>query len=112
MFNQKINLLGGTRLAGSNKPELNATEARTRINLSACGMAFHTHETVKTEDHLLLHMQLKPSNTELSLTGRVISIEKNPQPDEPDLVRIDFHDLREAEQEVLRGICPSNAFST
>jgi len=101
LFNQKINLLGGTHLAGSNKPELNATEARTRINLSACGMAFHTHETVKTEDHLLLHMQLKPSNTELSLTGRVISIEKNPQSDEPDLVRIDFHDLREAEQEVL-----------
>lgn len=101
LFNQKINMLGASHLPGTSERDLSATEARTRINLSACGMAFHTHESVEKEDHLLLHMQLKPSNTELSLTGRVVSIEKASQPDEQNLVRIDFHDLKESEQEVL-----------
>lgn len=100
LFNQKINTLGANHLPGGTR-DLSATEARTRINLSACGMAFHTHEDVNAEDHLLLHMQLKPSNTELSLTGKVISIEKARSPEEANLVRIDFHDLKEAEQEVL-----------
>jgi len=101
LFNQKINLLGASHLPGTSKRDLSATEARTRINLSACGMAFHTNESVATGDHLLLHMQLKPSNAELSLTGTIVSIEESKTADEPNLVRIDFADLKEAEQEVL-----------
>lgn len=100
LFNQKINLLG-TNYTGHNKREISATEARTRINLSACGMAFYTMEEVELEDHLLLHMQLKPSNTELSLTGTIVSMEKAKSAGEPNLVRIDFSNLKEAEQEVL-----------
>lgn len=101
LFNQKINLLGSSHLPGSSKRDLSATEARTRINLSACGMAFHTDENVAKGDHLLLHMQLKPSNAELSLTGTIVSIEKSKGEGEPNLVRIDFADLKESEQEVL-----------
>lgn len=101
LFNQKINLLGASHLPGTAKRDISATEARTRINLSACGMAFHTHENVVKNDHLLLHMQLKPSNTELSLTGTIVSIEESKDPEEPNLVRIDFSDLKQAEQEVL-----------
>lgn len=101
LFNQKINLLGSSQLLGAAKRDMSATEARTRINLSACGMAFYTHESVDKDDHLLLHMQLKPSNAELSLTGTIVSIEESKNPEEPNLVRIDFSDLKEAEQEVL-----------
>ena len=101
LFNQKINLLGASHLPGTAKRDLSATEARTRINLSACGMAFYTHESVNKDDHLLLHMQLKPSNAELSLTGKIVSVEQSRTDEEPNLVRIDFSDLKEAEQEVL-----------
>lgn len=101
LFNQKINLLGANQINPEKKRDITATEARTRINLSACGMAFYTMEEVEIEDHLLLHMQLKPSNAELSLTGTIVSMEKAKNPDEPNLVRIDFSNLKEAEQEVL-----------
>jgi uncharacterized protein YdcH (DUF465 family) len=101
LFNQKINMLGSRQPLNTAKREMSATEARTRINLSACGMAFHTHQSIEKDDHLLLNMQLKPSNAELSLTGKVVSVEESSEPEEPNLVRIDFSDLKGAEQEVL-----------
>lgn len=102
LFSQKMNLIVSSHLAVSSTRDLSASEVRTRINLSACGMAFHTHESVRKDDHLLLHMQLKPSNTELSLTGKIVSVEKTPNPeDKTHLVRVDFADVKESEQEVL-----------
>lgn len=100
LFNRKLNLLNGQAVI---HPELNltSTEARVRVNLSACGMAFQTSADLSNQSHLLFNLQLKPSNATLSLAGNIVGIEKSTDPDEPYLVRVNFEDLKESEQELL-----------
>ncbi|WP_430460385.1 PilZ domain-containing protein [Thalassolituus sp. LLYu03] len=100
LFNRKINLLIGDSEA---HPELalSSTEARVRVNLSACGMAFSTNVDLSKQSHLLFNLQLKPSNAVLALAGNIIGVEKVPDPENPWLVRVNFEDLKEAEQELL-----------
>ncbi|MEK9712561.1 MAG: PilZ domain-containing protein [Thalassolituus sp.] len=100
LFNRKINLVNSP-LKSSEKSEHTATEVRTRVNLSACGMAFHTREPLSENDNLRLQMQLKPSNVPVTLMGTVVGIENTGDANSPYLVRINFEGLREAEQEIL-----------
>jgi hypothetical protein len=68
------------------------------INLSACGMAFHTDEKIPKNEHLLLQLKLRPSNLAIVTTGKVIDIGlakgKN-------LVRVDFQNLGDSNQDLL-----------
>ena len=100
LFNRKINLLLGDSEA---HPELalSSTEARVRVNLSACGMAFSTDMDLRNQTHLLFNLQLKPSNAILSLAGNIVGVDKNTDPQCPWLVRVNFENLKEAEQELL-----------
>lgn len=100
LFNRKLNLLNGQAVI---HPELNltSTEARARINLSACGMAFHTDADLSGQSHLLFNLQLKPSNAILALAGNIVAIEPSQDPAKPYLVRVNFEDLTEAEQALL-----------
>lgn len=100
LLNRKLNLLTSP-LSPDRKPELTETEIRTRVNLSACGMAFHTTEPLSESDNLRLQMQLKPSNVPVTLMGTIVGVEHTGDPDAPYLVRVDFEGLREAEQEIL-----------
>ena len=99
LLNRKINLL-------HKKPQqdgqaFNATEALIRVNLSACGIAFYTDENLQNDTHLLLNLQLKPSNATLSLAGTLVSVHEVNHEHGKFQVRINFDGLKEAEQEML-----------
>jgi hypothetical protein len=68
------------------------------INLSACGIAFHTDKHIPKNEHLLLQLRLRPSNIAIITTGKVIGVGlangKN-------IVRIDFQDLGDSNQDLL-----------
>ncbi|ASP38407.1 hypothetical protein CHH28_06850 [Bacterioplanes sanyensis] len=102
LLNQKLNLFAanGSGQKGQQRM-LTSSESRTRINLSACGMAFNSAEAPEPGHQLLLNMQLKPSNTNLELSGRVISVEASDEEEKPHRVRVNFEGLKEAEQELL-----------
>lgn len=101
LLNQKLNLLAQSGQQTTQQRALSSSEARTRINLSACGMAFNTAEALDANHHLMLNMQLKPSNTVLELRGRVISVSPSGEENKPHHVRVNFEGLTEAEQELL-----------
>ncbi|GGY47356.1 hypothetical protein GCM10011297_20120 [Bacterioplanes sanyensis] len=101
LLNQKLNLLALGAGQSNKQRSLSQSEARTRINLSACGMAFNTAEPLERDHHLLLNMQLKPSNANLELSGRVVDIESSDEDERPYRVRVDFEGLTEAEQEII-----------
>lgn len=100
LLNRKLNLLNGN---STTHPELNLsmTEARVRVNLSACGMAFNTDADLRGSSHLLFNLQLKPSNAILSLAGNIVSIDDSGESDAPYMVRVNFEGLKETEQELL-----------
>jgi len=95
LLNQKINIAMSTHSKthgfidnGELKP----------INLSACGIAFHTNEDIQTDQNILLQLKLKPSNVSIVTTGKVID---NGLSNGKNIVRIDFQDLGENNQDLL-----------
>ena len=100
LFNRKVNLVNSP-LSPDRKADLTQAEARTRVNLSACGMSFQTHEPFRENDNLRLQMQLKPSNVPVTLMGTVVGVEHTGDAEAPYLIRIDFEGFKEAEQEIL-----------
>lgn len=69
------------------------------INLSACGIAFHTDENIQPNEHILLQLKLKPSGLSLITTGKVVDsalVDGKQQ-----IVRVDFEDLAESNQDLL-----------
>jgi len=101
LFNRKINLVASPQKPVE-KNDHTATEVRTRVNLSACGMAFSTSEPLSVNDNLRLQMQLKPSNVPVTLIGSIVGVEHtDEEPNASYLVRVNFEGLREAEQEIL-----------
>jgi c-di-GMP-binding flagellar brake protein YcgR len=101
LLNQKLNLLALGAGQSNKQRSLNQSESRTRINLSACGMAFNTAESLELGLNLLLNLQLKPSNANLELHGRVVAIEESDEEERPHHIRVDFENLTEAEQEII-----------
>lgn len=95
LLNQKINIAMSTHSKthgfidnGELKP----------INLSACGIAFHTSEDIQTNQNILLQLKLKPSNVSIVTTGKVID---NGLSNGKNIVRVDFQDLGENNQDLL-----------
>lgn len=95
LLNQKINIAMSTHSKthgfidnGELKP----------INLSACGIAFHTNEDIQTDQNILLQLKLKPSNVSIVTTGKVID---NDLSNGKNIVRVDFQDLGENNQDLL-----------
>ncbi len=68
------------------------------INLSACGIAFHTDEDIQQNQNILLQLKLKPSNVSIITTGKVIDIGST---NSKNIVRVDFQDLGESNQDLL-----------
>jgi hypothetical protein len=68
------------------------------INLSACGIAFHTDQEIPKDENVLLQLKLKPSNVAIVTTGKVIGagLENG-----KNIVRIDFQDLGDSNQDLL-----------
>ena len=95
LLNQKINIAMSTHSKthgfidnGELKP----------INLSACGIAFHTSEDIQADQNILLQLKLKPSNVSIVTTGKVID---NGLSNGKNIVRVDFQDLGENNQDLL-----------
>ena len=100
LFNRKMNLLSG-HSADVAELSLSGTESRVRVNLSACGMSFYTDSDLSEAQHMLFHLQLKPSNAMLTLAGTIVATEATQDPEKPYLVRVNFEGIQESEQELL-----------
>lgn len=68
------------------------------INLSACGIAFHTDHNIPKNENILLQLKLKPSNVAIVTTGKVIGVGST---NGKNIVRVDFQDLGESNQDLL-----------
>ncbi|MGK0249564.1 MAG: hypothetical protein ACI910_002319 [Oleispira sp.] len=68
------------------------------INLSACGIAFHTDQYIPKNAHILLQLKLKPSNLAIVTTGNVVGVglDKGKH-----FVRVEFQDLSHSNQDLL-----------
>jgi hypothetical protein len=68
------------------------------INLSACGIAFHTDEDIEQDQNILLQLKLKPSNVAIVTAGKVISTCSEQG---KNIIRVDFQQLTENYQDLL-----------
>jgi hypothetical protein len=95
LLNQKINITMNSHPIThgfNNNGELKP------INLSACGIAFHTDQNIPINEHLLLQLKLRPSNLAIVTTGKVIDVGLA---EDTNLIRIDFQDLDDSNQDLL-----------
>lgn len=99
VFNQKLNLIAGAQLREQILDEGSDGE-RVEVNLSACGIAFANREPLPKKAKMLLNIQLKPSNTQLVLIGRIVGVDRI-EGDKPYLIRAEFENLSETQQELL-----------
>ena len=95
LLNQKINL---TMTAHSNAHGFIDEGELKSINLSACGIAFHSDEDLIQDQSILLQLKLKPSNVSIVTTGKVIDTGAG---NGKNIIRIDFQNLGENNQDLL-----------
>lgn len=95
LLNQKLNLLASNQTQAQGFVDDGELKA---INLSACGIAFHTDEDIQADQNILLQLKLKPSNVSIVTTGKVIDTGST---NGKNFVRIDFQDLGENNQDLL-----------
>ncbi len=95
LLNQKINI---SMSSLSNTHGFIDNGELKPINLSACGIAFHTDEDIQQDENILLQLKLKPSNVSIVTTGKVIG---GGLTNGKNVVRVDFQDLGESNQDLL-----------
>ena len=95
LLNQKINI---SMSSHSNTHGFIDNGELKPINLSACGIAFHTDEEIQQDENILLQLKLKPSNVSIVTTGKVIG---GGLTNGKNVVRVDFQDLGESNQDLL-----------
>lgn len=102
LFNRKINLVLSLDDSIS-QPDSEQQKRSQQVNISACGIAFPSHEQLRPNDKILLDLTLFPSNVCLKLVAAVIGNELLPEPIGEDayMIRADFVDITSNEQEVL-----------
>lgn len=102
LFNRKINLVLSLDDSIS-QPDSEQQKRSQQVNISACGIAFPSHEQLRPNDKILLDLTLFPSNVCLKLVAVVIGNELLPEPIGEDayIIRADFVDITTNEQEVL-----------
>jgi len=100
LYNQKINLAFGHGLADSSQDTGQSIRA-CQVNLSACGIAFACDEQASLNQHMLLELTLYPSNIRLQLVAAVIATEPYDGEGGKYLVRADFVNIADADQELL-----------
>lgn len=71
------------------------------VGLSGCGIAFACDESFQQGQALDLFITLKPSNVNLTLTGKVIDCEPRQGGSRPYWLRLDFADLNKNTEEQL-----------
>lgn len=102
LLNQKINLaLDADHLNSEEDPE--HSNNICSVNLSACGLAFPSAKSATLNQYVSLELTLFPNNVRLTLLAAVISCDRYEEESERNkyLVRADFVDISDANQEVL-----------
>lgn len=95
LLNQKINIA----INASPKPQGFVESGELKpINLSACGIAFHTDENIEDNQNILLQLKLKPSNVAIITTGKVVSTSSDAG---KKIIRVDFQELSDNYQDLL-----------
>jgi ribosomal protein S8 len=95
LLNQKIDLALTSNHKAYGFIDNNELKA---INLSACGIAFHTDQFLLENESILLQLKLKPSNIAIMTTGKVVHVELGQG---VNIVRIDFQNLGDNDQDIL-----------
>jgi ribosomal protein S8 len=95
LLNQKIDLALKSNHEAHGFIDNNELKA---INLSACGIAFHTDQFIPENENILLQLKLKPSNIAIMTTGKVVHVE---QGQSENVVRVDFQNLGDNNQDIL-----------
>ena len=96
LLNQKINLVSRNEVAAL---QLDEEGQLQRVNLSACGIAFHTEQSVASNQQLLIQLKLKPSNITLTMSGRVV--DSQARENGSSLLRVEFNELDSSNQDLL-----------
>lgn len=95
LLNQKINLLR------HDSDTAGLSYALTRVNLSACGIAFNHEHEYPIGTQLMLNIFLQPQHSLIRVQGYVASVQRGDNVDEPFYTRVDFVGLHNEFQEQL-----------
>ena len=97
LLNQKIDLTVSAR----NAPQGFIDDGELKsINLSACGIAFHTDENLQQHENILLQLKLKPSGVSIITPGKVVAVD-GASKTEKQVIRVEFQDISENNQDLL-----------
>ncbi len=97
LLNQKIDLT----LRAHTTPQGFIDDGELKsINLSACGIAFHTDEDLQQHEHILMQLKLKPSGVSIITPGKVVAVD-NDASGAKQVVRVEFQDISENNQDLL-----------
>lgn len=92
LLNKKLDFIAAELDVGYLGGEL-IKHANTRVNISACGMAFESDDRFDVGEVLELNLLLKPMNSNLKLKGCVNGCDRlNTDSGKPYLLRVDFLD--------------------
>lgn len=95
LLNKKINL----SMCGQSKTHGFIDNGELKpVNLSACGISFHTEQKIPADENLLLQLKLKPSDVAIITAGKVVG---SGIKDGKQIVRVDFQDLDDHNQNLL-----------
>jgi len=99
LFNQKINLAFDL----SKSADDGLSRHVHKVNLSACGISFPVEDRLSLNQPLFLELLLYPSHVSMRLLASVIGCEmlETPSKEEEFLLRANFVDISESDQEVL-----------
>jgi len=100
LISKKIDIIAAE--VGLDYSGLKGEEATTRVNISACGIAFESSERFVIGQKLDMRLTLKPHNSTVTVIGQVIAIERTDEGSaEPYLVRNNFDKVNTSVQEEL-----------
>lgn len=103
LLNKKLSIIAAHSL--QNGEEAIDSYEEMMVNISGCGMAFDSNEYLPAGTRLQLLIALKPSNTQLQLTGVVVASDNKANDfDKTYSVRINFDENDSVQEQLIQHI--------
>ena len=104
LLNRKISIIAAHALQTENQPIESYEEQM--VNISGCGIAFHSSENFSADTALKISTVLKPANIRLNFTARVVSCEALSEgSDQPFWLRVSLDsDSAGAQEQLIQHI--------
>lgn len=100
LLNRKISLIAANTLPEANRRKDSYEELM--VSISGSGLAFRAIEDMPVDTHLVISLILKPSDIQITLSGKVVGCEhSHPDTSQPYWVRISLEGNNPAAQEQL-----------